>query len=141
MADPLSISASIVALIGATGTIAKGLRKLASLRNAPDTILALNNEVSDLRLIFWEIGSLLEKHDDRVAGIAGIDNILKRAEAGLLELETVLTKTIAASTTPNGDVDFNRVAWLRHKSRVVSMIDKLRETKANLNTALSVLSA
>ena len=48
--DPLSISASIIAVIGTIRTVSQGLERLASLRHAPDQLLALTNEVSTLHL-------------------------------------------------------------------------------------------
>ena len=46
--DPLSLTASIVAIIGVGGQAAKAIKKLASVRGAPASILALHNELSDL---------------------------------------------------------------------------------------------
>lgn len=45
--DPLSISASIAALIGAATTVVRGLDKLQTLRHAPAELKALLNEVSE----------------------------------------------------------------------------------------------
>ena len=45
--NPLSLTTCIIAVLGASGGAASGLRKLASLRRAPDAILALINELSD----------------------------------------------------------------------------------------------
>jgi hypothetical protein len=45
--DPLSISASIVALLGAAATVVRGLDKLRALRNAPVELINLLNEVRE----------------------------------------------------------------------------------------------
>jgi len=45
MADPLSIIASTIAVIGATGKASKGLEELWSLRRADSGLLQLMNEV------------------------------------------------------------------------------------------------
>lgn len=60
--DPLSIAASVVALIGAANQIAKGVNALASLRGAPAFFLSLNNELSDILLVLTETEVLLEEH-------------------------------------------------------------------------------
>lgn len=44
--DPLSLTASILAVLGATHTTGKLIKKLWSLKNAPTEILVLANEVS-----------------------------------------------------------------------------------------------
>lgn len=43
--DPLSISVSVVALIGAVGSALGGIRKLSTLIGAPDELLWAMNEV------------------------------------------------------------------------------------------------
>lgn len=63
--EPLSITASVVALIDAGNQVAIGINKPASLCGAPASILALNNELSDLRLVLSEAEILLAEHDTR----------------------------------------------------------------------------
>ena len=46
--DPLSLTASIIAVVGAGSTIGKGLKKAVEARHMPDVVLDLNNEISDL---------------------------------------------------------------------------------------------
>lgn len=59
MADPLSIAAGIITVIGAAEAVAKGLGKLISLKGLPSTFVALNNEISDLRLVVQEVDGFL----------------------------------------------------------------------------------
>ena len=59
--DPLSITASALTLLAATKQVAMGLDKLASIKGAPAAVLALNNEVSDLRLVLSEAEPLLQE--------------------------------------------------------------------------------
>lgn len=49
--DPLSVTAGILAIFGAGGKVGNGLRNLVQLRDAPDTLLALCNEFTDLQCI------------------------------------------------------------------------------------------
>ena len=52
--EPLSVAANIIAVLGAGGAIINTLDQANSIRQAPDIVLALNNEISDLRLIVHE---------------------------------------------------------------------------------------
>ena len=45
--DPLSLTASIIAVFGAGGSLVKGLRKLLSLKDVPVFLLQLSDELSD----------------------------------------------------------------------------------------------
>ncbi|PVH88072.1 hypothetical protein DL98DRAFT_648957 [Cadophora sp. DSE1049] len=53
--DPLSISASIVALLGAAATVARGLDRLRAWRNAPVELISLLNEVADLQVVLTNV--------------------------------------------------------------------------------------
>jgi hypothetical protein len=56
MADPLSLSTSIIAVLGTSISVAKTLNTLIQgYREAPTAITALSNEVSDLVLVLSEI--------------------------------------------------------------------------------------
>ena len=98
--DPLSITVSIVALIGAAQQVAVGLNKLASLRGAPAAVLALNNELSDLRLVLSEAEPLLLKHGraaaasqtatSTIANDTRLKLSIERAKDKLMELESII---------------------------------------------------
>ena len=45
MADPLSVAASVIAVVGAVRMTIKGLEKIISLEDAPDLIKQLSSEV------------------------------------------------------------------------------------------------
>ena len=48
--EPLSITAGTIAVLTASANVSKLLRKALKLKQAPDVLIALNNEVSDLSL-------------------------------------------------------------------------------------------
>lgn len=43
--EPVSLAASIVTLVGVVGATGNGLKKLASLKDVPEQLLQLHNEV------------------------------------------------------------------------------------------------
>lgn len=57
MADPLSATASVIAVVGAASQIAITLKRLWSLRDAPDVVQAIMNEV---RLTLPSLNSCLQ---------------------------------------------------------------------------------
>lgn len=145
--DPVSISASVVTLIGAANTASHGLRKLLRLRGAPDIILSLNNEVSDLQLLLNEVGSLLSEarsvhtggHGSatpKAAGFQSLPPTLARIQAKLSELDTILEKLPA-----NGLNFASKVLWLRAESNVFKIRNELGSLKQNLSTALGLLTS
>ena len=59
MADPLSIAASVITVIRAAGSIGRTLSKIRSVKDTPNAIHALQNEVSDLRIVLGDVDLLL----------------------------------------------------------------------------------
>lgn len=57
--DPLSITASILTLLGVCSAVVKTFEKVRNTKHVPATLYTLNNEVSDLQLV------LLGIHDRR----------------------------------------------------------------------------
>ena len=55
MADPLSLTASIIAVLGATDSVGKALSKIKYLKESPNELLALINEVSDFKIVLYDI--------------------------------------------------------------------------------------
>ena len=144
--DPLSIAASIVALIGAAESIAVGINKLASLKNAPASVLALNNELSDLRLVLAEIQPLLEKHYTATAGngtlrvgFSGGSTVLlsiQRAKIKLVELEVIVRNRLMVRM---GVVD--KLSWAFEQEKILRAKDDLRTARLNITAALGVVTS
>jgi hypothetical protein len=54
--DPLSITASVIAVAAAAGKVIQGINKLWTSWESSDEIDALNNEMSTLRAVVDQIG-------------------------------------------------------------------------------------
>lgn len=144
--DPLSIAASLIALIGAAEKIAVGIDKLASLRNAPASVLALNNELSDLRLVLREVEPLIEKHYDAIAserttpvpapGDSTLLRSIQRAKVKLVELESIVQNRLMVRMGVK-----DKLAWTFEQDKVVKAKDDLRTARLNITAALGVATS
>ena len=150
--DPLSITVSIIAIIGVGGQTAKTIKKLASIKGAPDSILALNNEISDIRLIIIAIQDVFEKQ--RTTGKpfpgyraseanvdASVISALEQANKKVLELEALHNRLIPLSSGLSGLATTDRITWLREQKKLKHMQEDLRTTRLKLATALGVLNS
>ena len=138
--DPLSITVSAITLLGTGGTIAKGLHRIRSLRTAPDTLLQLHNEVSDLHLLLHAIDGLYRQNRDPDIGSQQeiVCTVLKRAKDTVLELEKVIAYVLTKETDSGTELD--RVAWLLAFKKVKKLQNDMRNVRNDLNTVWTVIT-
>ena len=142
--DPLSITVSILTVLGTTGSIGKAIKKLVMLRGVPDALLALNNEVSDFHLIMSKTDALLQHYRDapgttsRNADFAAeVASLLERGKARLLELECLIEYTLT-SPGQNGESVLNGSAWSREHEKANRIKEELCSIRTSLATLLSI---
>ena len=160
MAELLSLVASIIAVIGVGGQVTKAVRKLASLRDAPDVILALNNEISDLHLVVVAIEDVFRKQQNRGVLWSGnqikennvditVTNSLQYTKDKSVELEALYCR-IVPSAFSSGGSQIDKISWLQVQKRIKTvwlherikeMQKDLRSARLRLTTALGVLNS
>ena len=109
--DPLSLTASIIAILGTGGAIAKGFVKIRGTRHAPVVLLQLNNEVSDLTLLVQAVDQQLQSYRSPMAPSTQdqvICKALERAKEVVLDLEKLIGYTLTKETSSGLQV--NRTA-------------------------------
>ncbi|KAL9117489.1 MAG: hypothetical protein Q9187_005974 [Circinaria calcarea] len=140
--DPLSITAAIIAIVGAGGKVGTGLRKLVELRNAPDSLLQLNNEVTELQLVVQAVDDNTSNNSAVCSAAAAqhelVHNALERVKDVALELEGLIEYTLTKITDAGTKID--HVAWLRQGKKVQNLKEKIRNAKNDLLTASSIAS-
>ena len=140
--DPISLTASIIAILGAGGTIARGLGKIRRLKNAPDVLLQLNNEVTDIHLLIQSVEELSQQWthqpstSNRQRDMVCI--ALSRAKDSVLELEKLIAYTLTEETNTGAEVD--RSAWVRNLDRIKETKNSIRAAREDLNTVWAILS-
>ena len=141
--DPLSISASVVALLGAGGTLVKLLRKGIGLKNAPDVLRALNDEVSELQSTANDVNDLLwtADQDPNEHPPKSLVSTLNRVKSSLLHLESYISYQL---TIVNADGESNRLdksVYLRAEHRLQEFKDEILTSRIALAAALSLFAS
>ncbi|MCJ1236859.1 hypothetical protein MMC14_004841 [Varicellaria rhodocarpa] len=124
--DPLSIGASVLAVLGAAATAGRALEKLCRLRHAPDDLIALINEVSDMQV-----------------SCGNLNQIVNRASQKITELNNLIYHDLVKNGTAQSyDITpkVSRKAFLRHTGKIKSLKIDLREVKLNLLFAVAMLT-
>ncbi|KAH7379029.1 ankyrin repeat-containing domain protein [Cadophora sp. MPI-SDFR-AT-0126] len=141
--DPLSISASIVALIGGATTVVRGLDKLQSLRHAPAELKALLNEVADLQVVLTSVKESLEclrglgpqiPHD----ALRNLPDMIDRATKTIEDLNSFVSgNLLKGDPNPAGGVlKVSRRTWLGKEKKLAAFRGSIKECKENLGIVL-----
>ena len=145
--DPLSVSVSILTMLGTGASLGKAVRKIAGLRGTPDAFLALNNEISDFHLVVSNTDYLIRRYQStrnvttRHTDFAvTFGPLLERGKEKLLELECLIEYTLTTRGS-NGEVFLNKVTWLRKADQVSRIREDLRSIRASLTMHLGLLAS
>lgn len=113
--DPLSLTAGIIAVVGATGTVGKGLRKLAQTRQAPRILVELQETVSDLHVLIESTSDVIREHDsitNRTLSPAALRG-LKKMKQTVLDLEKLIVYDLTTVCNNHGETGIARYAWIK----------------------------
>ena len=142
--DPLSIVASIIAVVGVGGKAAKAVRRLAALRDAPDLMLALNNEISDLCLAAQAVQDILQEqltsHQPMKPSVkTSITNSLQLANDQVGQLEAFYQRLLRSSPVTGVPIEVNKSMWLRERKHIKKLQHKFHNVRVNLWISLGLL--
>ncbi len=142
MADPLSITTTIVTLLGAGGQIGKILKKLVSLRNAPGILLAVNNEITDLRAVVQIFDDLLQRqyNTSNAAPYSQLSVSLEKVKQTLLRLEQLFSYELTVIEGDDLHLRLDKSVWLLAEPKFRAIKDQIRDDKTALYRALALLT-
>ena len=142
MADPLSLGASIVALIHAVRAGGKGLAKLKSCYNAPPEVARLRTEVESLGHLLEDVQNFVHSNPDMMARHT-CDVLLPAVElatARIGSLNTTLSSP-AFGLSKLSDANKARLTLLRYKSRLTVLEQEIKASIQEIGVRLSLVTA
>ena len=131
--DPLSITVSVLAVVGAIKKVCNGMQELIALRDAPDTLSHLNDEVAGLGLVVQAIETHPEYRYDApitAAQTQVFHNALECVKSVTLELDELVRHTLTKDTSAGTRVDYFR--WLRSRKKIQKIVKKVQHSKIQL---------
>ncbi|KAG4431012.1 hypothetical protein IFR05_013502 [Cadophora sp. M221] len=141
--DPLSISASIVALIGAATTVVRGLDRLQALRHAPAELKVLLNEVGDLQVVLTSVKESLESLRGLGTQIPqdalrNLPDMIDRATKTIEDLHNFVSGDLLKGdlNPASGVLKVSRRTWLGKDKKLAAFRGSIKECKDNLNIVL-----
>lgn len=146
--DPLSITASIVALLQATTAVGKGLQFLHSLSHIPDEFCDLINELATLQAVLGQVTSALNElqADSLAAPVLRVDltkalvleNDLRQT-VGEIDALCVRLRETARATRRDGKLAISKKRWLQERSSISRLKAKARAAKSDLSLCFESL--
>jgi hypothetical protein len=135
--DPLSVTASIVAIATLAGQTCSAFAELRALcRSLPGRLHAVSNEVADLELVLLQVASAVE---DRAclpeSNLSAIPHLLRQATAKLVELKGIVGKLAAACRESKIPI-LGVHAWRKEQGRLQALQEDIRTVKCSLNIML-----
>ncbi|KAF2175575.1 hypothetical protein K469DRAFT_65239 [Zopfia rhizophila CBS 207.26] len=127
MAEVLGAIASIITL---TKAAAKLSRLISSLQRAPDELLALSNDVTDMELLFLRIQAV---QVEQPQALAPLSSTIRNATESIRNLTELVDKYSGRVLTGT-----RRLKWAVEKRKVNNLKQELRERRSQLDTLLTV---
>ena len=138
--DPLSICASILAIVAAANSTLKTLRKFREVWKAPKVTEDLIAEIEQVQAVLGRLSSFVESS----RGLLYTEDLLrhtKRSESVITRINLLLVSSSVFSFSKTSDTNQARLAWLRHKSDVRALLDNLRLIRFDLVLCLGLITA
>ena len=139
--DPLSLTASVIAVATLAAQITSALADLRTLcRQLPGRVHALSNEVSDIEVVLFQVAKVTEERSRSAMPMAETDRItiphlMKKADTKLNELKSIIY-SLSASSNRNSAVIFRAGLWRKEQPRLRALQEDIMAIKASLNVII-----
>ncbi|MCJ1460021.1 hypothetical protein MMC28_010400 [Mycoblastus sanguinarius] len=131
MADPLSIAAGVIAILGAARRASKGLNLLINVKDAPEGLHDLQEDIFRAETVLEVIKNMVsESHEDT----PGLKKVLGMAASKLGDIECLVEYTL----TKAGESDkVDRWQWIRKGGKVEKLRRELDAVRRDLTALIS----
>ncbi|KAL6716981.1 hypothetical protein ACLMJK_004895 [Lecanora helva] len=140
--DPVSVAASLLTLLGAASTAGRALEHLSNIRHAPDQLLALMNEVADLRVVLSKARETVQERSVVSQDCTSLGKIVERANQKVRELNRLIYRDLVKKGCHFEDdkPKASHVAFFRHHGKIKALKEEIREVKLSLLIAIGALT-
>ena len=145
--DPLSITASAIALIGACRKLVKGFKFLKQVSRAPEEILALTDELTDLQNTLTAISLATRNHRNAFVGVL-LAPLFHKVEHIIRELCSICSVCPNRLKEVEDDVYtdqlktelLTRFKWTRARRRVSELRERLKIVRLDFANSLATVT-
>ena len=145
--DPLSITVSIVAIIGAIRTSGKAIASLRKIRDGSKELARLLREIEELHDVLLQINSVLDglqfeptnqegSHQGRT--IEWIREQVGKADETMIELDRL--GQACSKTSNSGQVECSRRRWQQNRTKATALLSDVQSIRGKLLSSLAILN-
>ena len=142
--DPLSFTASIIAVVTIAIQVAQSLQKLKVMHDASDALCAVINEVTDLGLVLSQINMIVDSQKSEGEALdpvfSCISRIAEQIKVNLLRLDNRIHIRLLKPVIAREGHQVRRIVWLREKSSILKIQDRLRILRLGLVASIGARS-
>ena len=138
--DPLSISASMLAILGGVKSARKGIQLLTSLSRADSTVRQLQNEIANLMVLVTDVHNICDAEDSTSNIPPSLTTSLDHAKEILIKLERFIEYKLF-KPSHDGSSQINKMEWLRSQHAIVEYQNRLRDANGSISIGLSSYTA
>lgn len=144
--DPLSISAAVIAFLGAANAT---FRAISNVRNVRSELCGLLNEITDINLVLCHASDLVQSADSTNISSATHEHLLKLCTDGKDKIDQIRTHVDDVSGGPAGKEDDDarqsiskhaRMKWIKKKRAINDLRDELRELRHNITACVGEMT-
>ena len=146
--DPLSITASVIAVLQAVSSIGKIVKTVRSLGNASAEFLALHNELSVMQAVLEQVKSSLEQLQALPTGTTSVSlNVVKALEQDLGQISGDLNELAERfikgirGRDRNGLPRISKANWYRETANITRLRQKSQDIQAQLGLAFNITNS
>lgn len=132
--DPLSVTASILTVVGAASKVSKGLKLLKALREAPGELSNLLEEVERIEMILKCVEQSFVASE---RAVPELERVIDAAKEKLLALDSLIQYSLTKADEKS-KVDYWQ--WLRKQGSADRMRQDLATLRLDLTALISVTS-
>ena len=137
--DPVSLCASILAIVAGAQSALQGLRKIKQYWGAPKQIDKLATEIESLQCLLHRVSAFVESSDSCPYS-EDLSQPVERA-GSIVESFTNLVLSPQSRDAHACNIKGARLTWLRHKNDILELFDQLKIVKSDLSVRLALCSA
>ncbi|KAL8766550.1 MAG: hypothetical protein Q9209_006693 [Squamulea sp. 1 TL-2023] len=144
--DPISVAASLLTVIGAAATAGRTLDFISSSKHAPEHLVALVNEVSNLRVVLYNVRDAVQERAKTSQECGNLGFIVQRATLKLSELNRLIYGNLLKTNTGNNSINdddiikASRRAFLRHSGKIKSLKEEIQDIKMSMMIAMGAMT-